>query len=53
MRALALALAAFLALPALAQDRENLRERMRAARGKVFPCLVHIVNVEEVFKESA
>jgi len=42
---------AFLCLAALcarAQD-PSLHARMRAAKGKVFPTLVHITNVEEVF----
>ncbi|MHC4960277.1 MAG: trypsin-like peptidase domain-containing protein [Planctomycetota bacterium] len=38
-----------LALTSAAQDPGALRESMRAARARVFPCLVRIVNVEEVF----
>ena len=45
-----LALLLFLGTGVLAQgELDGLGRRMRAAKGKVFPALVHIVNVEESF----
>ena len=38
-----------LAWPLFAQDIDDLRGSIRAARAQVFPCLVHITSVEVVF----